>query len=81
MDGKVFILEDDTSICGLIKVALEMNGLEFKAYSTVNEFIAGINVEQPDVALLDIMLHDGSGLDVLKYVKKKYPSVDRKSVV
>ena len=44
MDGKVFILEDDTSICGLIKVALEMNGLEFKAYSTVNEFIAGINV-------------------------------------
>ena len=75
MDGKVFILEDDTSICGLIKVALEMNGLEFKAYSTVNEFIAGINVEQPDVALLDIMLHDGNGLDVLKYVKKKYPSV------
>ena len=75
MDGKVFILEDDTSICGLIKVALEMNGLEFKAYSTVNEFIAGINVEQPDVALLDIMLHDGNGLDVLKYVKKKYASV------
>ena len=75
MDGKVFILEYDTSICGLIKVALEMNGLEFKAYSTVNEFIAGINVEQPDVALLDIMLHDGNGLDVLKYVKKKYPSV------
>ena len=69
MDGKVFILEDDTSICGLIKVALEMNGLEFKAYSTVNEFIAGINVEQPDVALLDIMLPGKDGFELLEELK------------
>lgn len=75
MKGKVFILEDDTSICGLIKVALEMNGLEFKAYSTLKSFIDALNKEQPDVALLDIMLPDGSGLDALKYIKEKYPSV------
>lgn len=75
MKGKVFILEDDTSICGLIKVALEMNGLEFKAFSTLKSFIDALNKEQPDVALLDIMLPDGSGLDALKYIKEKYPSV------
>ena len=75
MKGKVFILEDDTSICGLIKVALEMNGLEFKAFSTLKSFIDALNNEQPDVALLDIMLPDGSGLDALKYIKEKYPSV------
>ncbi len=75
MKGKVFILEDDTSICGLIKVALEMNGLEFKAFSTLKSFLDALNNEQPDVALLDIMLPDGSGLDALKYIKEKYPSV------
>lgn len=75
MKGKVFILEDDTSICGLIKVALEMNGLEFKAFSTLKSFLDALNKEQPDVALLDIMLPDGSGLDALKYIKEKYPSV------
>ncbi len=75
MKGKVFILEDDTSICGLIKVALEMNGLEFKAFSTLKSFIDALNKEQPDVALLDIMLPDGSGLDALKYIKEKYSSV------
>jgi len=75
MKGKVFILEDDTSICGLIKVALEMNGLEFKAFSTLKSFTDALNKEQPDVALLDIMLPDGSGLDALKYIKEKYPSV------
>ena len=75
MKGTVFILEDDTSICGLIKVALEMNGLEFKAFSTLKSFLDALNNEQPDVALLDIMLPDGSGLDALKYIKEKYPSV------
>ena len=75
MKGKVFILEDDLSICGLIKVALEMNGLNFKAFSTLKSFTAALSNEQPDVALLDIMLPDGSGLDALKFIKDKYPEV------
>lgn len=75
MKGKVFILEDDISICGLIKVALEMNGLDFKAFSTLKSFIGALSDEQPDVALLDIMLPDGSGLDALKFIKDKYPEV------
>lgn len=75
MKGKVFILEDDTSICGLIKVALEMNGLSFKAFSTLKSFKDALPCEQPDVALLDIMLPDGSGLDALKFIKDRYPDV------
>lgn len=75
MKGKVFILEDDTSICGLIKVALEMNGLECKAFPGVCAFTEALSVERPDVALLDIMLPDGSGLDALRYVKERFPSV------
>lgn len=75
MKGKVFLLEDDTSISGLVKVALEMNGLEFAAYSTVSDFLAALEKEQPDVALIDIMLPDGNGLDALKILKSRYPSV------
>lgn len=75
MKGKVFILEDDTSICGLIKVALEMNGLDFKAFSTLKSFAAALTEEQPDVALLDIMLPDGNGLDALRLIKEKYPAI------
>lgn len=75
MKHTVYILEDDASICGLIKVALEMNGIDLKAYPTVGEFTDALQTERPDVALLDIMLPDGSGLDVLKSVKQKYPEV------
>lgn len=75
MQGKVFILEDDGSISGLVKVALEMNGLTCKTFYTVKSFIDEVSVDQPDIALLDIMLPDGSGLDALGYVKTRYPQV------
>ena len=75
MNGKVFALEDDASISGLIRVALEMNGINFEAFSNIKDFNAALEKSQPDVALLDIMLPDGSGLDVLRAVKARYPSV------
>lgn len=75
MQGKVYLLEDDASIGGLVKVALEMNGLDFRAFSTIAEFTDGLAKMPPDVALLDIMLPDGSGLDVLKLIKLRYPDV------
>ena len=75
MKGKVFILEDDASISGLVKVALEMNELEVETFSTLKSFLSAVSEDRPDVALLDIMLPDGSGLDALKVVKDKYPAV------
>ncbi len=75
MKGTVYVLEDDQSICGLIKVSLELNGFQLKTFSSCREFLEGINAARPDVALLDIMLPDGSGLDVLKAIKLKYPDV------
>lgn len=63
------------SICGLVKVALEMNGLEFKAFNTLQSFTDGLLYERPDVVLLDIMLPDGSGLDALKDIKSRYPEI------
>lgn len=75
MKSKVYILEDDSSICGLIKVALEMNGIEFAAYGCCADFLAAMEREQPQVALLDVMLPDGNGFEVLKKIKAAYPSV------
>ncbi len=75
MKGTVYILEDDLSICGLIKVALEMNGLDFKGFATVKSFLDGVAESVPDVCLIDIMLPDGSGLDALRAVKAKHPKV------
>lgn len=75
MKGTVYVLEDDQSICGLIRVSLELNGMEIKTFPTCREFLDALQETRPDVALLDIMLPDGSGLDVLKAIKSKYPDL------
>lgn len=75
MKGRVYILEDDRAISGLVKVTLEMNQINTESFSTVASFIRAIDEARPDIALLDIMLPDGSGIDALKVVKHRYPEV------
>ena len=75
MNKKVYLLEDDTSICELVQCALEMSGIELSAYNTVYEFWAALEKSAPSIAHLDIMLPDGNGLEVLAKIKQKYPQV------
>ena len=75
MKGTDFLLEDDKSICELVRCALEMADIDTVCFNTVADFNAALNQHLPAVALLDIMLPDGSGLDVLKKLKQSYPQV------
>lgn len=75
MKGTFFLLEDDKSICELVRCALEMADVDTVCFNTVADFNAALNQHLPAVALLDIMLPDGSGLDVLKKLKQSYPQV------
>ena len=69
MEKIVYILEDDASICELVQTTLEMNGIECRAYGTVKDFMVAVKAKPPAVVLLDIMLPDGNGLDVLDTLK------------
>lgn len=52
-----------------------MADVDTVCFNTVADFNAALNQHLPAVALLDIMLPDGSGLDVLKKLKQSYPQV------
>ena len=75
MAKSVYLLEDDKSICELVQCALEMAGISLHAYTTVAAFEAALRSAPPAVALLDIMLPDGNGLDVLTKIRNAYPQV------
>ena len=75
MKGTIYVLEDDASISGLIRFSLEREQLVCRTFGSVQEFYAGLKESVPDVALLDIMLPDGNGLDVLPKLKQKYPAM------
>lgn len=75
MKGIVYVLEDDASIAGLIKFSLERRTTDLPYVRVRPRFYGGAREQTPDVVLLDIMLPDGNGLEVLKSVKERYPSV------
>mgnify|MGYP005774763907 FL=1 len=75
LEKKVYLLEDDSNIAELVKCALEMSNIAIECYATCAEFLAAVEKSPPAVCLLDIMLPDGNGLDVLAKIKQKYPSM------
>lgn len=75
MAKKVYLLEDDASICELVKCTLDMNSIDCEYFMTVKEFYAAMEREVPEVVLLDIMLTDGDGIEVLKRVKSRWSGV------
>ena len=75
MDKKIYLLEDDKNIGELVKCALELSNLQVECFGTIAAFMDAVEKEPPAVALLDIMLPDGNGLDVLAKIKQKNPQI------
>lgn len=75
MNEQVYLLEDDESICELVQCTLDMHSISCRTFPTVKAFSAAIEEHLPDVVLLDIMLADGNGLEVLERLKARYPAL------
>ncbi len=68
----IYFLEDDQSIGYIIEKTIEHAGLKGFGFSTIEAFYAAYENKLPDLLLLDVMLPDGSGLDVLKTIRKSH---------
>jgi len=74
---KVFVVEDSALVRErLIEMIREVDGVdvvgEADSYGTA---VAGILSTHPDVAILDISLADGNGIEVLAHVKPRLPGL------
>jgi len=66
----IFFVEDDQAIQYVIEKTIENAGFKGQGFSTGETFIDAFKKQKPDMILLDIMLPDASGLDILKLVRK-----------
>ena len=73
---KAFIADDHLHVRnGLIAMLSQIEGIEVTGQAKdVHEAIESIEALKPDVVILDIRMPGGSGIDVLKFVKKERPS-------
>ena len=71
----VYILEDDESIAELVKSALELSNINVKKFLNSKDFFIVLESEMPDMAILDIMLPETNGFEVITQIKTKYSSL------
>ena len=65
----IYCLEDDNSIRELIVYTLEVSGFEVKGFEDYESFNEALKQEKPELILLDIMLGDKDGIEILKELK------------
>jgi DNA-binding response OmpR family regulator len=68
-ETKVLVVEDDEATAEFLLDNLRADGYRAAAASGVGEGLRAIEVRQPDVVLLDLMLGDGHGLELLDSVR------------
>lgn len=69
--GKVLIVDDDENICEVIKMYLENSGYDTKVSYNGKDAQEAYIQYKPDLVLLDVMLPNIDGIDVLKWIRKQ----------
>ena len=70
MNGKIFIIEDETSIIQLVQHNLEKEGFIIASSENGNEGLKQLKKFEPNLLLLDWMLPDLSGIEICKNIRK-----------
>ena len=65
----IYIVEDDRNISEIESYALKNAGYETKEFYCAKDFYEGVKEQIPDLFLLDIMLPDKDGLQIVKELK------------
>lgn len=66
----IYLVEDDSSIRELVVYTLNSTGLEAKGFEKPSEFWEAMQEEKPSLAMLDLMLPEESGIDILKKLRE-----------
>jgi two-component system response regulator RegX3 len=67
---KILVVEDESSISEPLTRALEREGFDVAVADTAAGALEAFRSERPDLVLLDVMLPDGDGRDVLRELRQ-----------
>ena len=68
---RILVVEDDAMLLDGLTVGLGLAGFTVDAVSTCEDALAAAHAQNHDAIVLDLMLPDGSGLDVLATLRRK----------
>ena len=65
----IYSLEDDRNISHIISLALSKQGYEIQSFYNFADFITHFKERKPNMILLDLMLPDATGEEILKQIR------------
>ena len=68
----IYSIEDDPNISHLINIALSKQGYTVKSYGNYSEFYEDFKSKKPNMILLDLMLPEISGEEILRRIRKLF---------
>ena len=66
---RILVCDDELQILRALKVVLREAGFEVEATATAQEALDAAAVRPPDAAIIDLMLPDGSGVEVCRQLR------------
>lgn len=69
MGSIIYSVEDDLDIARIINKTLTKQGYQVYSFQDGKSFIDAFNKQKPDLVLLDLMLPDMNGNDIIKYIR------------
>ena len=69
---KVLVVDDEKEIADLVELYLKNDVIEVYKFYTGNEALQCVDVQDIDLAILDIMLPDISGLEICQTIRENY---------
>ncbi|TVT22689.1 response regulator transcription factor [Amycolatopsis acidiphila] len=70
---RVLVVDDEETLAELVSMALRMEGWEIRSAGNGNDAVRVARDFRPDVVVLDVMLPDFSGLEVLTKLRAEAP--------
>ena len=74
--SKILIIDDEAQIRSLLARMMELEGYEVCQAGDCKSALKQLELHSPDVALCDVFLPDGNGVDLVLAIKKTAPNVE-----
>jgi len=73
--SELLLIDDDRELCELLASWLAQEGFQIRACHDGRDARLALIEKTPDAVVLDVMLPDGSGLELLKQLRGDYPDL------
>lgn len=68
----IMLVDDEKEIINLLEIYLKSDGYEIKKFYNGSDALAYLEKEEPDLAVLDVMLPDIDGFELCNRIRKRY---------